>query len=43
LACTSSPSSMTMILRFVLMESLSSFIFLPQLLSWLTKISHFFL
>jgi hypothetical protein len=46
LACTSSPSSMPMILRIgLLMELLSSCIFLSQLLSCLTKISsvYFFL
>jgi hypothetical protein len=43
LACTSSPSSMLMILRFgVLMELLNSCIFLSQLLSCLTKISSVF-
>jgi hypothetical protein len=43
LACSSSPSSMTMILRLgLLMESLSSYIFLSQLLSCLTKISSVF-
>jgi hypothetical protein len=43
LVCTSSPSSMPMILRFGLKESLSSYIFLSQLLSCLTKISSVFL
>jgi hypothetical protein len=39
LACTSSPSSMPMILRFgLLMESLNFCIFLSQLLSCLNKI-----
>jgi hypothetical protein len=43
LACTSSPSSMPMILRFGLsMESLGSCIFLSQLLSYLTKSSSVF-
>jgi hypothetical protein len=40
LVCTSSPPSMLMIHRFgLLMKSLSSCIFLSQLLSWLSKIS----
>jgi hypothetical protein len=40
LACTYSPSSIPMILRFsLLMESVSSCILLSQLLSYLTKIS----
>jgi hypothetical protein len=43
LACTSSPSSMPMSLRFgLLMELLTSYIFLSQLLSCLTKISSVF-
>jgi hypothetical protein len=43
LACTSSSSSMPMILMFaLLMASLSSCIFLSQLLSCLTKISFVF-
>jgi hypothetical protein len=44
LPCTSSPSSMLLILRFgLLMELLYSCIFLSQLLSCLTKIFLFFL
>jgi hypothetical protein len=43
LACTFSPFSMPVILRFgLLMELLSSCIFLSQLLCCLTKISSFF-
>jgi hypothetical protein len=42
LACISSPSSMPMILRLVL-ESLSSCIFLSQLFSCLTRSLLFFL
>jgi hypothetical protein len=43
LACTSSLSSKSLILSFgLLMESLSSCIFLSQLLSCLTKISSIF-
>jgi hypothetical protein len=43
LVCTSSPSSMSMILRFgLLIESLSSCIFLSQILSCLTNISSVF-
>jgi hypothetical protein len=43
LACTSSPSSVPMIVRFgLLMESLNSCIFLSQLLSCLTNIPSVF-
>jgi hypothetical protein len=43
LACTTSPSSVPMILRFVLlMEWVSSWLFLSQLLNCLTKISLIF-
>jgi hypothetical protein len=43
LACTSSPSSMTIIPKFgLLMEPLSSCVFLSQLLSLLSKSSYVF-